>query len=76
MAAKDMDRATEAKAHVEEAQRELRRRREELGEEYTCKYFTYSSGKWMPKLVDLPGDPESADKKLRHFIWPSDMPSP
>ncbi|KAH7884003.1 hypothetical protein F5I97DRAFT_1897391 [Phlebopus sp. FC_14] len=48
--AKDMEAATEAKCAVEDAQRELRRRREESGEKFVPRYFELREGRWEPKL--------------------------
>jgi len=45
-----MERATEAKSMVEDAQRELRRRREEIGETFVPRYFERRDGRWEPKL--------------------------
>jgi hypothetical protein len=47
---KNMERATEAKSTVEDAQRELRRRREESGETFVPRYFEKRDGRWEPKL--------------------------
>jgi hypothetical protein len=45
-----MEAATGAKSAVEDAQRELRRRREESGEMFVPRYFELKEGRWEPKL--------------------------
>ncbi len=45
-----MDAATEAKTAVEDAQRELRRSREEKGERFVPRFFTCRDGRWVPKI--------------------------
>jgi hypothetical protein len=45
-----MERATEAKSAVEDAQRELRRKREESGEKFVSRYFERRDGRREPKL--------------------------
>jgi hypothetical protein len=46
-----MEAATEAKGAVEDAQRELRRKRDELGETHTPRFFELKDGRWVPKLT-------------------------
>lgn len=48
--AKDMERATVAKTAVEDAQREERKKREELGVDYVPRFFEKVDGHWIPKL--------------------------
>jgi hypothetical protein len=48
--AKDMEAATDAKTTVEDAQRELRRKREEGGEKFVPRFFELRDGRWVPKL--------------------------
>jgi len=48
--AKDMEAATRAKTAVEDAQRDLRRRRDESGEVFVPRYFQLRDGRWCPKL--------------------------
>lgn len=48
--AKDMEAATRAKTAVEDAQRDLRRRRDESGEIFVPRYFELRGGRWHPKL--------------------------
>ena len=48
--AKDMEAATRAKTAVEDAQRDLRRRRDESGEVFVPRYFELRDGRWYPKL--------------------------
>jgi oxysterol-binding protein-related protein 8 len=49
--AKDMEKATDAKADVENTQREDRKWREERSETHVPKYFELREGRWEPKLV-------------------------
>lgn len=81
-----MERATEAKCTVEDAQRELRRRREESGESFIPRYFERRDGRWEPKLkcvalrhpgtcIDtshsIPRDDSSAAiDAVQTWIWP------
>ncbi|TFY56878.1 hypothetical protein EVJ58_g7366 [Rhodofomes roseus] len=67
--AKDMNAATEAKTAVEESQRELRRRREESGQQFVPRFFTQDKdGRWVPKL-NLPEDPQEAVEAVKAWIW-------
>ncbi|EIW86255.1 Oxysterol-binding protein [Coniophora puteana RWD-64-598 SS2] len=68
---KDMDAATEAKSAVEDAQRELRRKREESGEQqYVPRFFEQRAGRWEPKLR-IPTDSSDASiESVRTWIWP------
>lgn len=45
-----MEAATRAKTAVEDAQRDLRRRRDEKGEIFVPRYFELRDGRWCPKL--------------------------
>ena len=45
-----MERATIAKTAVEDAQREERKKREELGVDYVPRFFEKQGGHWVPKL--------------------------
>ena len=45
-----MEQATIAKTAVEDAQRDLRRRREESAEVHTPRFFELANGRWSPKL--------------------------
>ena len=47
---KNMEAATDAKAAVEDAQRDLRKKREESGEQYVPRFFENQNGRWMPKF--------------------------
>jgi len=47
---KDMERATEAKSGVEDAQREQRRKMEESGQKHVSRFFELTNGRWLPKL--------------------------
>ncbi|KAL4065797.1 hypothetical protein V8B97DRAFT_1982044 [Scleroderma yunnanense] len=68
--ARDMEAATEAKSAVEDAQRELRRRREERGEMFYPRYFESRNGRWQPKLA-IPNDSSpSAIETVEDWIWP------
>ena len=48
--AADMDAATDAKAKVEDGQREMARRREASGQTHQTRFFQPVGDKWMPKL--------------------------
>ncbi|KAF9229827.1 Oxysterol-binding protein [Gyrodon lividus] len=68
--AKDMEAATCAKSAVEDAQRELRRRREESGEIFVPRYFELREGRWEPKL-SIPRDcSDAAIETVESWIWP------
>lgn len=68
--ARDMEAATEAKSAVEDAQRELRRRREERGEKFVPRFFELRGGRWEPKL-SIPTDASShAIETVENWIWP------
>ncbi|KAI6128725.1 hypothetical protein EDD16DRAFT_77529 [Pisolithus croceorrhizus] len=68
--ARDMEAATEAKSAVEDAQRELRRRREEHGEKFVPRFFELRGGRWEPKL-SIPTDASSyAIETVENWIWP------
>ena len=47
---KNMDAATDAKTSVEEAQRELQRKRDESGEKFVPRFFEKVDGRWVPKF--------------------------
>jgi len=72
---KDMEAATEAKTAVEDAQRELRRKREESGEQHVPRFFELRDGRWVPKLI-VPNDPHAAIATVRHWIWSDTTPPP
>ncbi|TFY80784.1 hypothetical protein EWM64_g3222 [Hericium alpestre] len=48
---KDMDAATAAKTKVEDAQRELRKLREESRDMHRSRFFVERNGRWEPKIV-------------------------
>lgn len=48
---KDMEKATEAKSAVEDAQRDLRCKREEQGWEHSPRFFTQKGTQWVPKIL-------------------------
>lgn len=48
--AKDMEKATEAKMAVEEAQREQRKQMEEHGTKHVQTFFEERGGRWVPKI--------------------------
>lgn len=50
---KDMERATDAKSSVEDAQREQRRKMEESGQKHVSRFFELSNGRWIPKLQSV-----------------------
>ena len=66
---KDMEKATDAKADVENAQREDRKWREENSEVHVSKYFELRDGRWEPKLT-IPKDPVEAAKVVEEWIFP------
>jgi len=67
---KDMEQATIAKTSVEDAQRDLRKRRDESGEVYTPRFFEVVNGRWLPKLK-IPSDAEGATRAVQEWIFPS-----
>ncbi|KAH6917643.1 hypothetical protein BKA70DRAFT_1368013 [Coprinopsis sp. MPI-PUGE-AT-0042] len=71
--AKDMEKATDAKADVENTQREDRKWREEHSETHVPKYFEVRDGRWEPKLV-VPKDPVEAAKVAEEWIFPGFPP--
>jgi len=68
--AKDMEAATDAKTTVEDAQRELRRKREEGGEKFVPRFFELRDGRWVPKL-EVPDNPQEAVSAVQEWIWSS-----
>jgi len=80
-----MEAATDAKIAVEDAQRELRRKREEGGEKYIPRFFELRNGRWVPKLkygnvgfifsfiinkiFSVPDDPQEAVSAVQRWIW-------
>ncbi|KAH0838730.1 hypothetical protein J3R83DRAFT_7084 [Lanmaoa asiatica] len=69
--AKDMEAATRAKTAVEDAQRDLRRRRDESGEIFVPRYFELRDGRWYPKL-NIPQDSsDTAIQTVESWIWSS-----
>lgn len=51
VADKNMERAQEAKSAVEDAQRDLRKKREERGEKHVPRFFSEGpDGRWLPKI--------------------------
>lgn len=67
---RNMERATEAKSAVEDAQRELRRKREESGEKFVPRYFERHDGRWEPKLKIPRDDSSEAIDAVQTWIWP------
>lgn len=67
---KNMETATEAKSAVEDAQRELRRVREQKGETYIPRFFEQRNGRWVPKF-NIPDDPQEAATAVQQWIWPA-----
>ncbi|KAL6305646.1 Oxysterol-binding protein [Sparassis latifolia] len=65
---KDMDAASKEKIAVEESQRELRRRRDESGEDYIPRFFMQKDGRWVPK-IRVPDDPQEAVEFVKAWIW-------
>jgi len=68
--AKDMEAATEAKASVEDAQREFAKRREETGEKFVPRFFEQRHGLWVAK-ISLPSSAEEQIKSVESWLWPS-----
>jgi len=66
---KNMDAATEAKAAVEDAQRELAKRREERNEGFVPRFFELKDGLWQPKFL-LPPSSEEQITAVEDWIWP------
>ncbi|KAH9971238.1 Oxysterol-binding protein [Lactifluus volemus] len=74
---KDMDAATEAKGAVENAQRELRA----TGVQHTTRFFELRDNRWIPRIHQLPQDPQEATEAVQAWIWSrssegSNPPSP
>lgn len=67
---KDMERATDAKSNVEDAQREQRRKMEESGQKHVSRFFELSNGRWLPRL-QVPNEPQEATKAVQEWIFPS-----
>jgi len=67
---KDMEQATVAKTAVEDAQRDLRKKRDESGEVHTARFFEVVNRRWLPKL-NIPTDPEGATRAVQEWIFPS-----
>jgi hypothetical protein len=68
IAVKDMEAATDAKTAVEDAQRELRRKREESGQKHVPRFFEHRNGRWVPKLT-VPDDRQEAVLAVQQWIW-------
>lgn len=51
---KNLDKATESKTAIEDAQRQRVKEREEKDETWTPKYFTLKGDKYFPKMDALP----------------------
>ena len=51
IAAKDMEAATESKAAVEDAQRDVAKQRDESGEKHVPRFFELRDGLWLAKLM-------------------------
>jgi len=70
---KDMDAATDAKAEVENAQREAARKREETAAKHVPRFFEVNKqGQWVPKILSgdgIPADPEAAVRYVQDWIW-------
>lgn len=73
-----MDAATDAKAEVENAQREAARKREETGAKHVPRFFELNKkGQWVPKIVDrIPADPQAAVNYVQEWIWPKQPTAP
>ena len=77
---KDMDAATDAKAEVENAQREAARKREESGTKHVPRFFEQNkNGQWVPKILGgsgIPADPQEATRFVQEWIWPARTSAP
>ncbi|QRV76481.1 oxysterol binding protein [Ceratobasidium sp. AG-Ba] len=77
---KDMDAATDAKAEVENAQREAARKREESGAKHVPRFFEVNKqGQWVPKILSgngIPSDPDAAVQLVQSWIWPPKNAAP
>ncbi|KAI9567013.1 hypothetical protein HD554DRAFT_2112016 [Boletus coccyginus] len=69
--AKDMEAATRAKTAVEDAQRDLRRRRDESGEVFVPRFFQLRDGRWCPKLSIPQDSSDTAIHTVESWMWPS-----
>jgi len=69
IAAKDMDAATEAKTLVEEAQREVRKKRDESGEKHVPRFFELRDGLWVPKFSIQQEPTKEAVEAVQKWIW-------
>jgi len=49
-----MNKATDAKMVVEEAQREQRRKMEDQGTQHVQTFFEHRDGRWVPKIEYVP----------------------
>ncbi|KAF8575920.1 Oxysterol-binding protein [Ramaria rubella] len=68
---KNMERAQEAKSAVEDAQRELRKKREENGERHVPRFFSQGpDGRWLPR-IQLPDNPEEVTIAVQQWMWAS-----
>ncbi|CAO1635689.1 unnamed protein product [Parajaminaea phylloscopi] len=64
---KNLDKATEAKSAIEEAQRSRVREREEKGEVWKPRFFVQHGDKFLPKLDALPSDAFRPEKAVQWF---------
>jgi len=72
---KDMEAATEAKSAVEDAQREMRRKMEEIGQKHEPRFFRLHDGRWEPKFI-MSDDPATTIDDVRKWIWPAPAAAP
>lgn len=63
---KNLDKATESKSAIEEAQRQRVREREEKNETWQPKYFVQKGEKFYPKVDTLPAEMQ-ADVVKKYF---------
>ncbi|KAG8744915.1 hypothetical protein FRC10_009285 [Ceratobasidium sp. 414] len=77
---KDMDAATDAKAEVENRQREAARKREETGTKHVPRFFEVNrQGQWVPKILSgegIPADPNAAVQYVQDWIWATPPAAP
>lgn len=64
---KNLDKATDAKSAIEDAQRQRSKEREEKGEPFKPRFFVQVGEKFVPKLDALPSDLYRPEKAVKWF---------
>ncbi|PWN25595.1 Oxysterol-binding protein [Jaminaea rosea] len=64
---KNLDKATDAKSAIEDAQRQRVKEREEKGEVWKPRFFEQVGDKFVPKLEALPSDAYRPEKAVKWF---------